>query len=108
MQQHEDQERVKREAERKDDAKWKADREKRAEDWRAETAKEYGNTLDLPAARTELNLHNDRMARLNRVLDIAEDKKDTTLASHCKQVMQKEVARDSRVMAALKAQGGAR
>ena len=54
-----------------------------------------------PEARSELNLHSDRMARLNRILDIAQDKKDTTLATHAKQVIQREVARDARVMQSL-------
>jgi hypothetical protein len=98
MQQREDQERAKRETERKNDAQWKADRTKRAEQWRSDMANQWGNTLDMPEARTELNTHSDRMARLNRILDIAEDKHDTTLAAHCKQVIQKEVARDSKVM----------
>jgi hypothetical protein len=101
MQQREDQERAKREAERKDEQKWKADRSKRADDWRNDMASQWGNTLDQPEARSELSLHADRMARLNRILDIAQDKKDDALASHAKQVIQREVARDSRVMQGL-------
>jgi hypothetical protein len=101
MQQREDQERAKRETERKDEQKWKADRSKRADDWRNDMASQWGNTLDQPEARSELNLHSDRMARLNRILDIAQDKKDTTLATHAKQVIQREVARDARVMQSL-------
>jgi hypothetical protein len=98
MQQREEQARAKREAERKNDAQWKADRSKRAEQWRSDMANQWGKTLDQPEARSELNTHSDRMARLNRILDIAEDKHDTALAAHCKQVIQKEVARDSKVM----------
>ena len=108
MQQKEEQDRAKREAERKNDAQWKADRTKRAEAWRSDMANQWGNTLDMPEARTELNTHSDRMARLNRILDIAEDKHDTTLAAHCKQVIQKEVARDSKVMQDLRDREGHR
>jgi hypothetical protein len=102
MQQREDQERAKREAARKNDAQWKADRTKRAEAWRSDMAGQWGNTLDMPEARTELNTHSDRMARLNRILDIAEDKKDATLTAHTKQVIQKEIARDAQVMQSLR------
>src|SRR6516164_11668335 len=77
MQQREDQERAKRETDRKDEQKWKAERAKRADDWRNDMAQQWGNTLDRPEARSELSLHSDRMARLNRILDIAQDKKDT-------------------------------
>jgi hypothetical protein len=102
MQAREDQERAKRETERKDQEKWKADRSKRAEDWRSDMASQWGKTLDQPAARTELNLHSDRMARLNRILDIAQDKKDSTLTTHAKAVIQREIARDARVMQTLR------
>ena len=102
MQAREDQERAKREAERKDQSKWKADRSKRADDWRSDMANQWGKTLDQPEARTELNLHSDRMARLNRILDIAQDKKDATLTAHAKSVIQREIARDARVMQGLR------
>jgi hypothetical protein len=108
MQAREDQERAKREAERKDQTKWNADRDKRAADWRSDMASQWGNTLDLPEARSELNLHSDRMARLNRILDIAQDKKDATLTAHAKQVIQREIARDARAMQALREKEGNR
>lgn len=108
MQQREDQQRAKREAERKNDAQWKADRTKRAEEWRSDMANQWGTTLDMPEARTELNTHSDRMARLNRILDIAQDKKDAALTAHAKQVIQKEIARDSRVMQELRDREGHR
>ncbi len=108
MQQRQDQERAKREAARKNDTQWKADRTKRAEDWRNDMANQWGNTLDLPEARSELNTHSDRMARLNRILDIAEDKKDAALTTHTKQVIQKEIARDSKVMQDLRDREGHR
>jgi hypothetical protein len=108
MQQREDQERAKREADRKNEAQWKADRAKRAEDWRNDMANQWGNTLDQPEARSELSLHADRMARLNRILDIAQDKKDTALANHARQVIQKEIARDARMMAGYRDREGGR
>lgn len=108
MQQREDQERAKRETERKNESQWKADRAKRAEQWRNDMASQWGNTLDMPEARSELSLHADRMARLNRILDIAQDKKDTALANHAKQVIQKEIARDARIMAGYRDKEGGR
>ncbi|HTQ04554.1 MAG TPA: hypothetical protein VMI54_11890 [Polyangiaceae bacterium] len=108
MQQHEDQERAKREAERKNEAQWKADRARRADEWRNDMASQWGNTLDMPEARTELSTHSDRMARLNRILDIAQDKKDNALAAHARLVIQKEIARDARVMAAFRDREGGR
>lgn len=103
MQKRADDQRAKRDAERKNQAKWNADRTQRADEWRNDMAKEWGNELDLPEARTELNLHSDRMSRLNRILDIAEDKHDAALTAHCRAVIQKEVARDARIMATLRA-----
>ena len=47
------------------------------------------------------------MARLNRILDIAQDKGDSALATHAKTVIQREIARDTRVLLALQAKGDA-
>ncbi len=45
------------------------------------------------------------MARLSRILDLAIDSKDDDLASHCRRVIQREVARSARAMARIAAGG---
>jgi hypothetical protein len=47
------------------------------------------------------------MARLNRILDVENQKGDTALASRCQNDINREVARDARVMQQIR-MGGAR
>jgi hypothetical protein len=108
MQARFDADRAKRDADRKDQQKWKAEREQRADAWRNDMASTWGNTLDMPEARSELSLHADRMARLNRIIDVAQDKKDSALMAHARQVIQREIARDARVMAQYRSREGGR
>jgi len=46
------------------------------------------------------------MARLNRALDLAEEKSDTTLVNQTNDLINREIARDANVMAGIQAQAG--
>ncbi len=98
-----------REKERRDkirnEAQWEASREARAAADRREVAERWGAIASRAEARAELQLHADRMARLNRILDVAVDSHDDTLASHCRRVIQREVARNARAMTKIEAEG---
>jgi hypothetical protein len=46
------------------------------------------------------------MARLNRVLDVVEEKGDTALITRVQGMIRREIARSARVIAAVKARAG--
>ncbi len=97
-----------RQAARKDHAAWEAGREQRALEARNQILATWGPLADRADARAEFTTHADRMAQLNRILDVAMDKGDTGLAAHCRNVIQREIARDARIMASIRMNGGAR
>ena len=92
-----------RERERRDkirnEAQWEASQEARAAAHRREVVEHWGAIASRAEARAELQVHADRMARLNRILDLAVDSRDDDLASHCRRVIQREVVRNARAMA---------
>ncbi len=93
-----DEEHARRQAERRDERAWEARRAQRALDARNELLSTWGGTLNREEARTELGIHADRMARLNRILDVAEDRADAALIARTQAVIQREIARDARVL----------
>ncbi len=103
LQRQQEDEHARRQAERKDERAWDAKREQRALIARNELQSTWGPALDRPEARAELALHADRIARLNRILDVAEDKGDGALIARAKGVIQREIARDARVLHAIRA-----
>jgi hypothetical protein len=92
----------------KDVKSWNDTRVKRAADHRNEIAGTWGNLVSNPQAIAELRTHADRMARLNRILDLATQKADNALASRCQGDIQREVDRDARELQEIRAHGGAR
>jgi hypothetical protein len=82
----------------KDDRRWEAERNARAENHRREIAQQWVHVADRPAARAELSLHADRMARLNRALDLAEAS-DAALVRRINDLIRRETARHARIMA---------
>jgi len=89
-----------------DPKSWNDSRTQRAESHRREITQSLGNVTDQPDARAELALHADRMARLNRALDLAERKVDTTLINLTIDLIAKEIARDATVLANIQAKAG--
>jgi hypothetical protein len=102
LQREHDAEYLRRQAARRDHAAWEAGREQRALDARNQLLATWGPLTDRADARAEFTTHADRMAQLNRILDVALDKGDSALAAHCRNVIQREIARDARIMAAIR------
>ena len=101
-------ERAQRQAARKDTRAWDAAREQRAAEARNQVNATWGNLSDQPEAKAELATHAERMAQLNRILDVAQDKGDTALAAKTNAVIQREIARDTRVLQGIRAKEGVR
>ena len=91
-----------------DQKAWQAGRAERASQRRNEIAGTWGNSVSSADAQAELKTHAERMARLNRILDIANQKGDTALASRCQTDIQSEIDRDARAMQAIRAKEGVR
>lgn len=96
-----------REKERRDkirnEVDWERTREARAAAHRREIADRWAAVAIHAEARAELQVHAERMAHLNRILDVAYDEHDHALAEHCKLVIQHEIARNARAMARIEA-----
>ncbi len=100
--------RAKRQVAKKDSHAWDAAREQRAAEARAQVTSTWGNLAERPEAKAELATHAERMAQLNRILDVAQDKGDAALVAHTNSVIQREIARDARVLQSIRAKEGAR
>jgi len=96
--------RARRQIERKDERAWEARRDQRALEERNAMQTTWGPALDRPEARAELTLHADRMARLNRILDVAQDQGNAALVAHTQAVIQKEINRDARILHSIRTQ----
>jgi hypothetical protein len=92
----------------KDVKNWNDGRPKRALTHRGEIATTWGNLVTRPEAQAELKTHADRMARLNRILDIANQKGDATLADRCQRDIQNEINHDARILQGIRDKGGMR
>ena len=108
LQREHDAEYLRRQAARRDHAAWEAGREQRALEARNQVSATWGGLADREDARAELRTHADRMAQLNRILDVAMDKGDAALAAHCRNVINREIARDARILASIRLSAGAR
>jgi hypothetical protein len=92
----------------KDPKVWNDGRPQRAVQRRSEIASTWGSAVNSPEAQAELKTHADRMARLDRILDIANQKSDTALAARAQTDIQTEVDRDARVMQIIRDKAGVR
>ncbi len=99
-------ERAKRQAAKKDTRAWDASREQRAAEARAQVTSTWGAIAEQPEAKTELATHAERMAQLNRILDVAQDKGDAALVARTNAVIQREITRDTKVLQGLRAKEG--
>ncbi|MES1173154.1 MAG: hypothetical protein ABUL62_02405 [Myxococcales bacterium] len=108
LQKEQQDERAKRQLAKKDTRTWDASREQRAAEARARVASTWGDLAEQPEAKAELATHAERMAQLNRILDVAQDQGDTALVARTNGVIQREIARDTRVLQGIRAKVGAR
>lgn len=91
----------------KDAKAWNDARPGRAQARRSDIVQTWGNVANSPQAKVELSTHADRMARLNRILDLAEQKGDTAMIARTNDMISKEIARNASVMSDLQTKGGA-
>ncbi|HEX3774724.1 MAG TPA: hypothetical protein VHV51_09690 [Polyangiaceae bacterium] len=108
LHQAEEQRQKERMAAVKDAKAWNEGRNARAIARRDEIAKTWGNAVSSTEAQAELRTHADRMARLDRILDIANQKADNALAARCRADIQFEIDRDLHAMEELRAKEGMR
>jgi hypothetical protein len=107
LQKMEDERRVKRAEIRRDPKVWDGGRAAREEEHRRQLEGVWGAPfLARPECRAELELHADRVARINRIIDIAEDTHNAALLAHAQRVLAREFARNARVMAELRVRLG--
>jgi len=86
---------------------WESGRAAREEEHRRDLEAVWGAPFLLrPECRAELELHADRVARINRIIDIAEDTHNAALLAHAQRVLAREFARNARVMADLRVRLG--
>jgi hypothetical protein len=90
----------------KDPKGWNEGRAQRAVQHKNEIANAWGKAVSTPDAQTELKKHAERMARLNRILDIANEKNNTQLATRVQTDIQAEIDRDAQVMQAIRSKAG--
>ncbi len=101
------QERAQRKAARQDPKTWNDSRLQRAQTRRSDIAQTWGPVANSQQAKAELSTHADRMARLHRALDIAEEKNDAATVARVNEMLSREIDRDARAMGDLQARGGA-
>ena len=106
MRQTQDAARAARKASRKDAKSWNDGRSLRAETHRRDVAQALGNLANTAEAKAELATHADRMARLNRILDLAEDQGNNAVVSRANELVRRELERNARAIAAIKAKAG--
>lgn len=92
----------------KDEKAWNAQREQRALAHRQQLTTTFGSVINTPEAKAELATHADRMARLDRILDLANAKGDTALAARVQNDINFEINRDTAAMQAIRAKAGLR
>jgi hypothetical protein len=103
LQKLEDDQRKKRDEERKDAKRWDADRDQRAAERRRQLEGVWGAPfLARPETRAELDVHAERIARIERIIDIAADTHNAALMAHAQRVLAAENQHHARVMAELR------
>jgi hypothetical protein len=90
----------------KDPKAWQASRAQRASAHRQQLAMLWGSVVSTIDGQARLRMHADRMARLNRMLDLAEQKNDSALSAAIDADIASELARHVQAMQTLKAEAG--
>jgi hypothetical protein len=85
---------------------WAANRAVRAAQHRQQIAQLWGNVVGSIDAQAALRMNADRMARLNRMLDLAEQKADASLISRVRADITHELSRHARAMQKVRALSG--
>ena len=107
LQKIEDDRRQKRGEQRRDVNAWEAGRDARDADRRRQLEGVWGAPfLARSETRNELELHSERVARIDRIIDIAEDTHNPALLARAQRALGRELARHARAMAELRARLG--
>jgi hypothetical protein len=93
-----------RQALRHDERGWESSRAQREADHRRQLEGVWGpQFLRRPEVRPELAMDADREARLERMIDLAQDAHDAASEARARAILAREFARHARAMAALRA-----
>ena len=87
-----------REVALKEPQSWAVNRPIRAAQHRQQIAQLWGNVVGSIDAQASLRMNADRMARLNRMLDLAEEKHDAALVSRLRADVTRELVRHVHTM----------
>ncbi|HEY1536998.1 MAG TPA: hypothetical protein VGF76_23420 [Polyangiaceae bacterium] len=87
----------------KDPKAWDEGRAQRAGLDRAELGKLWGSLVDSPDAQARLRMHADHMARLNRMLDLAQASPDAALTKRIQAALEHELVQHAQNMQTLRA-----
>jgi len=90
----------------KDPKAWQENIAQRASAHRQQLAALWGNVVDTIDGQARLRVHADRMARLNRILDLAEQKNEKSLVTTIDADIASELARHVQAMQQLIAEVG--
>ena len=92
----------------KDPEAWEATRAQRASAHRQQLAALWGGVMDRIEGQARLRLHADRMARLNRLLYLAEQRRDKSLIATIDADIASELVHQVQAMQKVKAEAGLR
>ena len=92
----------------KDPKAWEEHRAQRATAHRQQLATLWGSVVGTIDGQARLRMHAERMARLNRMLDLAEQKHDSSLIATINADIASELARHVQAMQKLKVEAGLR
>jgi hypothetical protein len=96
-----------RAAQRRDMNAWEANRAQRELEHRRQLEQLWGATfIRRPEVQPEMSIDADRMARLDRIIDLAQEQHDAASEARARAILGREFARHARVMAALRARWG--
>lgn len=91
---------------RKDPKSWEESRAQRASAHRAQLASLWGSVAGSIDGQARLRLHAERMARLNRMLDLAEPKHDSALVKRIQADIERELTLHTELMMQLQRPAG--
>jgi hypothetical protein len=96
-----------RQQQRRNAAQWEANRAQRELEHRRQLEGLWGAAfIRRPEVTPEMALDADRMARLDRIIDLAIDQHDAASEARARAILAREIARHARAMAALRARWG--
>jgi hypothetical protein len=107
LQRFQDERFAQRMAQRHDERAWELSREQRALDHRRQLEGLWGvGFIRRPEVNPEMALNADRCARLDRMIELAQDEHDLASEQRARAILAREIGRHARAMARLRVQFG--